>query len=213
MEEKYFDQIRYDILDLIPNYKNQNILEIGCGNGSTLGYLKRKGYAKITVGIESNLDCKKKSLKNDIDHFISEDVEKLEFKLKIKFNLILILDVFEHLIDPWKVFNQFSNYLEKDGLFIVSIPNIRNLKVINNLVFNGTWDYEESGIMDRTHLRYFTNKSFKKQLNNQNINYSIINSKRNYDFMSFRKKWLKNFKLFEDFVTCQFLYLIQIKEN
>ena len=60
MEEKYYDQIRYDILELIPNYKNQNILEIGCGNGSTLGYLKRKGYAKITVGIESNLDCKKK---------------------------------------------------------------------------------------------------------------------------------------------------------
>ena len=69
---------------------------------------------KITVGIESNLDCKKKSFKNDIDHFISEDVENLEFKLKIKFNLILILDVFEHLIHPWKVFNQFSNHLEKD---------------------------------------------------------------------------------------------------
>ena len=213
MEEKYYDQIRYDILELIPNYKNQNILEIGCGNGSTLGYLKRKGYAKITVGIESNLDCKKKSFKNDIDHFISEDVENLEFKLKIKFNLILILDVFEHLIHPWKVFNQFSNHLEKDGLFIVSIPNIRNLKVINNLIFNGTWDYEESGIMDRTHLRYFTDKSFKKQLNNQNLNYSIINSKRNYDHMSLKKKWLKNFKLFEDFVTCQFLYLIQINEN
>ena len=56
MKEKYYDQIRYDILELIPNYKNQNILEIGCGNGSTLGYLKRKGYAKITVGIESNID-------------------------------------------------------------------------------------------------------------------------------------------------------------
>ena len=125
----------------------------------------------------------------------------------------MILDVFEHLIHPWKVFNQFSNHLEKDGLFIVSIPNIRNLKVINNLIFNGTWDYEESGIMDRTHLRYFTDKSFKKQLNNQNLNYSIINSKRNYDHMSLRKKWLKNFKLFEDFVTCQFLYLIKINKN
>ena len=124
-----------------------------------------------------------------------------------------MLDVFEHLIYPWKVFNQFSNHLEKDGLFIVSIPNIRNLKVINNLIFNGTWDYEESGIMDLTHLRYFTDKSFKKQLNNQNLNYSIINSKRNYDHMSLRKKWLKNFKLFEDFVTCQFIYSIQINEN
>ena len=50
-----------------PNWK---ILDLGCGNGSTLGYLKRKGYAKITVGIESNLDCKNKSFKNDIDHFI-----------------------------------------------------------------------------------------------------------------------------------------------
>ena len=46
MEEKYYDQIRYDILELIPNYKNQNILEIGCGNGSTLGYLKEKDTQK-----------------------------------------------------------------------------------------------------------------------------------------------------------------------
>jgi len=74
-------------------------------------------------------------------------------------DLILCLDVLEHLRDPWRVAQYLNTLLRPGGSLIVSIPNIRNRHVLLPLVMRGAWEYTDSGILDRTHLRFFTRKS------------------------------------------------------
>ena len=125
--KNYFSNIRSEIFKLIPQNIEQNILEIGCGNGNTLGKLKEEGYASFTMGIEKNNFCEKKALKNNVDHFICDDIEKVYYQINKTFDVILFLDVLEHLVDPWIVFKEISNRLNKNGIIIISLPNIRNL--------------------------------------------------------------------------------------
>ena len=163
MENKknYYSKTRFEIFDFIPKKNNQNILEIGCGNGYTLKKLKDDGYASFTMGIEKNEKCQNKALQNNIDYFICDDVEKVKDQINKSFDVILFLDVLEHLVEPWNLFKEISKLLNKNGIIIISLPNIRNLSIIYKLIFKGTWDYQEYGILDKTHLRFFTDKSIR----------------------------------------------------
>ncbi len=69
------------------------------------------------------------------------------------FDYIILGDVLEHLIDPWKIVNELKQYLKKDGYLVSSIPNIMHVSVLRNLVL-GNFTYEDSGILDKTHLRF-----------------------------------------------------------
>jgi 2-polyprenyl-3-methyl-5-hydroxy-6-metoxy-1,4-benzoquinol methylase len=70
-------------------------------------------------------------------------------------DLILCLDVLEHLIDPWTVVQRLRKLLKPGGAIIASIPNIGNRKVIFPLLFMGKWNYMDEGFLDKTHLRFF----------------------------------------------------------
>ena len=91
-----------------------------------------------------------------------------------KFNLILVLDVLEHLVDPWKFLKMIKSRLSDRGTLIISVPNIRHYSVIKDLIFFGRWEYEESGILDSTHLRFFTKKSLLKMFNNEQLKNEVI---------------------------------------
>lgn len=73
--------------------------------------------------------------------------------MKKIFDYIILGDVLEHLTDPWKIVNELKQYLKKDGCLISSIPNIMHVSVLRNLVL-GNFTYEDSGILDKTHLRF-----------------------------------------------------------
>ena len=206
----YYSNIRSDIFKLIPKDIEQNILEIGCGNGNTLVKLKEEGYASFTMGIEKNKQCEKKALNHNIDQYICDDIENLKIQIDKTFDVILFLDVLEHLVDPWNVLNKLVLLLKSDGIIIISIPNIRNFSIFKKLFLKGRWDYEESGILDRTHLRFFTNSSFKDDLIKHFPNSRIEKMLRNYDDMNLIKKCLKNIPIFSELFTCQFVYKIKI---
>jgi 2-polyprenyl-3-methyl-5-hydroxy-6-metoxy-1,4-benzoquinol methylase len=70
-------------------------------------------------------------------------------------------DVLEHLINPKHILEELFKKLEPSGILIISVPNIANIFVRVNLLF-GRFDYTEKGILDKTHLRFFTQKSFKE---------------------------------------------------
>ena len=209
MTNNYYANIRWEIFDLIPKKNEQKILEIGCGNGATLGKLKKEGYASWTMGIEQNPDCENEASENDVDRFIRGDIEKINNPFSETFDVIMFLDVLEHLFDPWKVFNNTSRLLNNRGIIIVSIPNIRNLSLLSKLIFKGRWDYEDSGILDRTHIRFFTDLSFREQLAEHAHEFRIQKMKRNFDDMSFKKVWIKYVPKLNDFVTCQLLYILK----
>lgn len=74
------------------------------------------------------------------------------------FDLVLCLDVLEHLVDPRKVVERLHGCLPMNGHILASIPNVQNYRVVLRS-FLGTWHYRESGLFDRTHLRFFSRRS------------------------------------------------------
>jgi len=68
-------------------------------------------------------------------------------------------DSLEHTVDPWDILRQVNRILKKDGHVLVSVPNVRNLGVVTDLLVKGTWDYKDMGILDRGHLRFFTKRN------------------------------------------------------
>ena len=82
------------------------------------------------------------------------------------FDVIYCNDVLEHLLDPYTVLEKLRSKLTTKGKIISSIPNIRYFRAFFKIVFNGDWDYEDQGIMDRTHVRFFTKKSIVKMYSN-----------------------------------------------
>jgi len=74
-----------------------------------------------------------------------------------RFDLILCLDVLEHMLDPWRVVDRLvTQHLAVGGTLLVSLPNVRHYSVTLPLIFQGRWDYNDAGILDRTHVRFFT---------------------------------------------------------
>ncbi|MBN1255774.1 MAG: class I SAM-dependent methyltransferase [Deltaproteobacteria bacterium] len=158
----YYFSVRNDLIRLIPLHAKR-ILEVGCAGGMTGKALREKGFKEI-VGIEVNRKIAQKG-KLYYDKLIIGDVEKIKLPFeKGHFDCILYGDVLEHLVDPWKVLKEHNALLKLEGVIICSIPNVRHYKIIKKLVFSGTWEYTEYGILDRTHLRFFTLDSIRKML-------------------------------------------------
>src|SRR5690606_24255237 len=136
-------------------------LEVGCGNGNTLSYLKKSGQAKYVVGVEYQKECSTLHPEN-IDSFITGSAEDFHTE-NDQFDLVMFLDVLEHLQDPFQVLKKYISFLSKGGQILVSVPNINNLRVLGKLILKDEFTYTDSGILDRTHIRFFTKTSFLQQ--------------------------------------------------
>lgn len=159
----YFDNVRRDIAPLLPAQAGA-VLEVGCGAGATLQWLKSEGRATRTVGIELFPDAAERA-RGRIDELLQGNAETL-FSTPLpahfapaSFDLVLCLDVLEHMVDPWAFVSRVQALMKPGAVLIASIPNVRHLRVVLPLLLAGRWRYEESGILDRTHLRFFTRDS------------------------------------------------------
>lgn len=152
--EPYYQQGRPDVAVLVP-HSARSVLDVGCAFGA-LGRLLIDERDCVVQGIERN-PCATEHLKNIYEHFVIGDVEEaLPAFAGRRFDCIVFADILEHLVDPARVLRDARKLLAPDGCVVASIPNVRNLRVIYDLLVRGRWRYEDSGIMDRTHLRFFT---------------------------------------------------------
>lgn len=146
---------RPDILALIkdPSDTPINVLDVGCACGASLLAIRNKYPSASLHGIE--LDEGSWSISSLIFPVTQGNVEeKLEYEDGY-FDYIIFGDVLEHLHQPAAVLENMKRYLKPGGAILASIPNIMHISVVSNLL-NGYWTYEESGILDKTHLRFFT---------------------------------------------------------
>ncbi len=154
---KYDDNPRTELIDLITE-PPQRVLEIGCGAGATGLALKQRFQAIEYVGVEPD-EGAANIAKTRLDRVISSDIEKVQldtFGLTDEyFDLIICADVLEHLYDPWKTLYNLRNNLVPDGRILASIPNIQHISIVNSLL-NGQWTYSKYGLLDATHIRFFT---------------------------------------------------------
>lgn len=152
----YHTNIRYELINLMEKCNvKPNVLEIGCGCGGTLLYISSRIPGASLFGIEINASAA--NIAKSFADITVADVEKIDFPYANDFfDIILLPDVLEHLRDPWYLVQKLKKHLKpQTGIILASIPNVMHFSVLNNLL-NGHWKYEESGIMDKTHLRFFT---------------------------------------------------------
>jgi 2-polyprenyl-3-methyl-5-hydroxy-6-metoxy-1,4-benzoquinol methylase len=206
--EDYFSAARKEILDLMPRY-SERVLEIGCGSGQTLELLKKNRLCKSAVGIEL-FENAANSARTRVDKVYQLDIEKDLAPPDLgQFDLILILDVLEHLIDPWSVLKRINiEYLKPGGKMIISLPNARHFTCLLPLLIKGDFNYLERGILDKTHLRFFTRKSGTKMLDEAGLSIEKIKFTSLELSLNSGKLNAVTFGLFAEFLTSQYIYLV-----
>lgn len=198
----YYSNIRYEILPLFP-VGVKRVLEIGCGMGNTLNYLKSNGLCDWVCGVELVPHVAADARKH-LDLVIEGDIEHLELPFdNNSIDTILCLDVLEHLIDPWEIIKKLSYYLKPNGYLIASIPNTRYYKIIYDLLFKGRWDYIEGKALDSAHLRFFVRDTAISLLEGSGMKIDKVISNV---FHTKKRKILNiiTFSIFEDFLTSQY---------
>ncbi len=154
----YYSKLRSEILPLLPAHIDR-LIDVGCGTGETAAHLKQTKTASWVCGIESS-PAVAAIARERLDEVLETDIEKLELPYaRESIDVILVLDVLEHLVQPWDVVKKLQAYLKPGAYMIASIPNVRNYSVTIPLLFKGDWQYRESDILDATHLRFFTKKT------------------------------------------------------
>jgi rhamnosyltransferase len=153
--QKYFVELREEIFDFLPPHAAR-ALDLGCGSGETSGTLRKMGRFDWVCGLESSPQAAQVARKV-LDQVIEQDIEKLEFPFAPEsFDVILALDILEHLVDPWTVLKNLEKLLKPGGVLVTSLPNVRHYSVVIPLFFMGDWRYQQEGLLDSTHIRFFT---------------------------------------------------------
>lgn len=159
----YFEGNREDMLTYIPQGIRTS-LEFGCGFGGFSALLKER-FGTESWAVEIDRAAAQEATKK-LDSVINADAtESIKDIPDSYFDCIILFDMLEHLSDPYSLLCSLKTKLTHTGVIITSIPNIRYYRAFVDLVMHGNWDYKDHGILDKTHLRFFTYKSIVKMFN------------------------------------------------
>ncbi len=153
--DEYHNLVRSEIYPLLPAHAGR-LLDLGGGVGATSNALKKAGRAShITVA-----DRVADNVLEGVDQAFACNIDDEASLLAVlteagPFSTILALDILEHLRDPWRVVDLLSSALVPSGTIVASIPNVNYHGLLLPLILRGRYDLTDSGILDRTHLRWF----------------------------------------------------------
>ena len=183
--------------------KNKKVLDVGCGEGDLAKLLSEHNQCEIW-GIEISENSAKKA-----DRYcktvINEDVESVDHVFPENYyDVILFADVLEHLKDPLEVLVKFKRYINENGIIICTLPNIAHIS-IRIALMQGKWSYEDSGILDETHLRFFTKTTATELI--EKANYRTESMKISPRVPNVSSPWLANllFNFFPKLFAYQFI--------
>jgi 2-polyprenyl-3-methyl-5-hydroxy-6-metoxy-1,4-benzoquinol methylase len=161
----YYCFTRSEIAPLLPQ-KASRILDVGCGAGSTSAWLRTIYPDAKLIGFEVSNE-----LRSHLETILDEVhiVDLNSSTPRVAADLVLFLDVLEHLADPEDLLRKMIGCLPRDVTIIVSVPNIAHASVSLPLLFQGRFDYKDAGILDRTHLRFFYRDSAVALLNHAGL--------------------------------------------
>lgn len=169
----YFGHPRQDILPLVPDFAD-TVLEIGCGEGATLCLLRSLGRCRRTIGVELSPSAAARAAQQ-VDVVIQGGIEGRTLPVEPEsVELLLLLDVLEHLVDPWSTLPSLVSLLRPGGTVVASLPNINHVSAVMPLVLRGRWDYQNQGILDRAHLRFFVRETAEELLRSAGLTISKV---------------------------------------
>ena len=161
--ESYQSNTRNDVINFILNKKRirpKRIIEIGGGAGYT-----SKKLCEIFNCHGTNIDIKiPKDKAKGINHIEMDlnNIDSINDLNNNKFDLILVLDLIEHIEDTDKLMNFIKKISTKNSYLFLSLPNVKNIRIPFYIYFKNSFPRKSSGIFDKTHLRWFTKKDIIK---------------------------------------------------
>lgn len=206
---KSYIGLRTDLIKYISGYNN-NVLDIGCANGTNGNFLLENNIAATVYGVEYDKEMAMEAEKNYSRVYIG-DLNLKDFRLDvlnsdIKFDYILFGDILEHLLNPHIVLKELKTLLKKDGKVIISLPNIAHVETFIQLFVKGTWPKNSRGIFDATHLRWFTKKDVYTLVFESGLSLDLYEPKfRARDAIGSKFNWKYNIikRINKDWVTFQ----------
>ncbi len=139
------------------------VLDVGCGGGATGKLIKEKFPGTRVIGIELNPQAAEYA-KQYLDQVICAGIDNVDLAAHApdaRIGTVLLLDVLEHLYDPWRALLRIREWLLPESRVLASVPNIRNLATLDALAA-GRWDYATDGVLDITHVRFFTRDGLRR---------------------------------------------------
>ena len=155
---RYYEQERSEIARLITG-QPKSILEIGCANGCFRRNLK---WECEYHGVEPVHEVADRARASGIIVYEGVYQDVAGQIPDAKFDLVVCNDVIEHMVDPWAFLENIKRKLAPGGRIVGSLPNVRYITNLLGLVFGKEWRYANAGVLDRTHLRFFTLKSARR---------------------------------------------------
>jgi len=201
----YYKSTRRDLLPLVPPAA-QRVLDVGCGTGRLGEALKRRAKREV-VGIELNEEAARAAGKV-LDRVICAPVESVVAEeLDPPYDCIIFGDILEHLVVPWAILSRFAHFLTPQGRVVASVPNVAYWSIIAGLI-RGRWEYQERGLLDRTHLRFFTRRSLVDLFTQADL--VIERLERSYRLREADRRWARLARWLgrgplRDLLTYQFL--------
>lgn len=203
----YHDWVRKDALAVLPAQVGR-VLDFGGGVGATAAHLRNAGRAGFAVLFDQVAD----NAAPGIDAAASanlDDIAQVRHLLAQHgpFDTVLCLDILEHLRDPWAVVSAIEAALAPGATLVVSVPNVRSYQVVLPLVLQDRFAYVDAGVLDRTHVRWFTRSSAIALAQGSGL---VVQQVRPGEMR--RRDRLINaltFGLFERFIALQYLIVVR----
>lgn len=161
----YYQNVRAEILPVLAQtYKH--VLDIGGGEGRTSQMLRTSGIVEKADLWEYQAEAvEAASISGGFDAVARVDLNALDSWPHGRcYDLIILLDVLEHLYEPWSVLERIRDYLLPGGHIVISLPNVRDATVVAPLLLKGEWRYDDNGVLDRTHFRFFTRRTMRQMI-------------------------------------------------
>lgn len=157
MQDHPYDTDRAEVLPFLPTIA-ATVLDVGCSRGGFCALIKKTRPDTTVWGLEPH-PVAAKAASRRADHIITGYFPTSVPADAPKFDAIFFNDVLEHAIDPWGMLAAACPMLAREGRVIASIPNLRYWPVLEGLLLRGDFTYTETGVLDKTHLRFFTKRT------------------------------------------------------
>ena len=161
-DPQYHQNPRVEVVSFV-NEPPGVVLDIGCGGGATGRLIKEKFPGTRVIGVELNPHAADYA-RRFLDDVVCSSIDDVDIGRHVgdaTIGTVLLLDVLEHLYDPWRALTRIRSWLAPATRVLASVPNIRNLANLDELAA-GNWEYGAWGVLDITHLRFFTRSTLRR---------------------------------------------------
>ena len=212
MGSKYYSNTRSEMLEFIPN-DCVRLLDVGCSSGGFGRVLKERRQVEVW-GVEPFAEAAQEAEKH-LDKVIRSFFDDAADLPKAYFDVITFNDSLEHFPDEYAPLKLAQTLLKPDGVIVTSIPNFRYLENLKHIILEKDFKYTDAGILDRTHLRFFTLKSMRRLF--EDIGMDVVS------IQGINPHWWCGWKIFllrmlfgthiEDMKYLQYVFVVKFKAN